>query len=155
MDIKPAKKKSNDSDDLASRRSSRRRGPPKSPLDEDFVRPGQVQKTLGSNSNKKAKKEECSTETTTPSSGADPTVALLELAASVSQSPVKVCEGDDTVREAHAPVLTDIQPCGVGDGQVDKDAAGDEDTVSKQPSNPSVSTGATDPSEGKCKFFWT
>ncbi|KAF7134638.1 hypothetical protein RHSIM_Rhsim08G0067900 [Rhododendron simsii] len=151
MDIKPAKKKSNDSDDLASRRSSRRRGPPKSPLDEDFVRPGQVQKTLGSNSNKKAKKEECSTETATPSSGADPTVALLELAASVSQSPVKVCEGDDTVREAHAPVLTDIQPCGVGDGQVDKDAAGDEDTVSKQPSNPSVSTGATDPNEGKLK----
>ncbi|XP_058228135.1 uncharacterized protein LOC131336359 isoform X2 [Rhododendron vialii] len=151
MDIKPAKKKSNDSDDLASRRSSRRRGPPKSPLDEDFVRPGQVQKTLGSNSNKKAKKEECSTETTTPSSGADPTVALLELAASVSQSPVKVCEGDDTVCEAHAPVLTDIQSCGVGDGQVDKDAAGDEDTVSKHPSNPSVSTGATDPSEGKLK----
>ncbi|KAE9466581.1 hypothetical protein C3L33_01534, partial [Rhododendron williamsianum] len=147
MDVKPAKKKSNDSDDLASRRSSRRRGPPKSPLDEDFVRPGQVQKTLGSNSNKKAKKEECSTETTTPSSDADPTVALLELAASVSQSPVKACEGDDTVREAHTPVSTDIQPCGVGDGQVDKDAAGDEDTVSKHPSNPSVSTGATDPSE--------
>ncbi|KAI8541627.1 hypothetical protein RHMOL_Rhmol08G0076600 [Rhododendron molle] len=147
MDIKPAKKKSNDSDDLASRRSSRRRGPPKSPLDEDFVRPGQSQKTLGSNGNKKAKKEECSTETTPPSSGADPTVALLELAASVSQSPVKVCEGDDTVYEAHTPVSTDIQPCGVGDGQVDKDAAGDEDTVSKHPSNPSVSTGATDPSE--------
>lgn len=137
MDTTPAKRKSNDPDDLASRRSSRRRGPPKSPLDEDFVRPGQVQKT-------KAKKEECSTETTAPSSGADPTVALLEMAAIV-----KAREGEDTVGGAHEPPSMDIQPGGAGDGQVDKDAAGNEGTASKHPSNPSVSTGATGSSEGK------
>lgn len=151
MDKKSAKKKSNDLDDLASRRSTRRRGPPKSLLDKDFVGPLQVQNTMD-NSKKKAKKEEYSTETTTPVSGAPPVVAPLEMAVeSVSQSPVKLREGYDTECEAAAAVLMDIQPCEVGNGQVNKDAAGDGDTASKQPSNPSVTNGANDLSEGNLK----
>lgn len=83
-------------------------------------------------------------------------VAPLEMAVeSVSQSPVKLREGYDTECEAAAAVLMDIQPCEVGNGQVNKDAAGDGDTASKQPSNPSVTNGANDLSEGKCRIPWT